>query len=987
MARSNLLEPDLATRFRNFRRVDDSNGAIGTIFQDIVNIASKKNKSSGSGHSSALAKPESCTLEQFVGERCPCEPRDPRVVICERRNETQIPAGLLQSVYKIRMSDNAIASLDQVAWPHSLATLVLLNNRISHLGRWTFRQAPNLSKLYLSHNQIAHIHAEAFAGLDSLTSLQIESNRLDTFDTRLLEHIPAITKLYLSENRIELPDETRFGRARHLKELLLDHNQISIIRAHWFSNLTSLIWLSLTHNQISSIESNAFDWDYDLEELNLSFNRLKVIQRPIFANSLNIQRLYLGGNPLEPLELDAFRELNQLRSLNLTYVEFAHIIPGTFAYLTQLEFIYFAKFRYCHYATHVRVCRPGTDGLSSVEELLAFPILKYAVWIVASVCSLGNVFVLVWRSISSHEDRSLSLFVRNLSVADLMMGLYLGAIGWQDWQFQRHFGRHAIEWMSSWKCTAIGFLAILSSELSVFILTIITLERYRSIVSIKRLEEEAQKRRARTQILIAWLLSFLIAFYPLVDGLTSSSDYYATNGLCLPLHIDQPFTSGWQYSAFIYLGINFSAVLVIMALYVHMYAMIMDGRQATRPVALFKAEKREDAILAIRFFFIVVTDCLCWIPIVVIKVMALANVSISSAIYGWLVVFIIPINSALNPIVYTLAAPTSLRAAVCRLFERICYRMDAGSGHSEPAARRRRKTGSSSTTTCDTFYTSLVSHSKASVESTLLHRDATRLALHSPAGELQCSPGSSSSNNNSSSSNKNNNIHDDADEQRHGHGGGIISEGRELSLSSPSSSCGDNRSERDESEFISEAKLFAQKCQPAAGWRPDASWRRYDPGTAPLLIVDGLAGTNADQQVAGEAQRKCCAATLSPPVMISFEGLGRRRRASALEPERKPESELELELAELWTGSERRVRSEQQLDLRERRRPTEPAAPSKPRARPRTGPRRCCRPRGRRRARREDFRDELGERLVAPAGSPKHSPAAWEASNSSSNSC
>lgn len=688
--------------------------------------------------SAHIAKPDSCTFEQFVAEQCPCVFSDARVIICDSLGLTRIPNDLLPSVYKIRMSNNSIDNIDYVQWPRSLSSLVLLHNRISHIGRSTFRLAPNLAKLYLSYNQISYIHSEAFSGLRRLTSLQIEANHLRTFDSRMLLNSPEITKVYLSENMIDLPDETRFGHCQHLRELLLDHNRISRIRSHWFSNMTSLIWLSLTHNEISFIENNSFDWNYELEELNLSFNRIKLINRQIFARNLNIQRLYLGGNPLETLPVDAFREIVHLKSLNLTHVEFDHINQETFSYLNLLEFIYFEKFRYCHYAKHVKVCRPITDGLSSSEELLAFPILKYAVWIVASVCSLGNVFVLIWRSISPHEDCTLSLFVKNLSIADLMMGIYLGVIGWQDKKFEHKFGQHAIDWMSSWTCTTIGFLAILSSELSVFILTIITIERYRSIMSIRKFEPDARKQRARVYLGLAWLLSIMIASYPLLEWLLNYSDYYATNGLCLPLHIDQPFTPGWLYSAFIYLGINFSAVVIIIWLYVRMYAIIMSGRQATKPV-LHKSEKREDAILAIRFFFIVITDCLCWIPIVVIKWIALANVGISSSIYGWLVVFIIPINSALNPIVYTLAAPTSLRSTVCRIFERICYKIDqiavgvsrhssrsssTGSGNldfSHEFMRKRKNTGSTNSTTCDTSAALSSNTSKVSIESVLIH--------------------------------------------------------------------------------------------------------------------------------------------------------------------------------------------------------------------------------------------------------------------------
>jgi len=752
-----------------FRRIVDSTFQMNKVKISSLSASGGNYSASAAAATSTVsnsswpsAKPESCKMEMFISEKCPCNLTEINVVICENQNLKQIPKNLLPTVYKIRMSDNKLTNIDRVDWPRSLSSLVLVNNQITHLRRGAFRTAPSLAKLYLSHNNITYIDEEAFMNLSNLNTLLMESNLLTTFDTRILVHTPKIFKIHLSDNLIELPEETNFSQGKDIKELLLDHNRISIIRAHYFSNMTRLIWLSLTHNQISHIEDSSFDWNYDLQELNLSCNKIKSINRLLFSRRLNIQRLYLSGNDLETLPVDAFDEITELKSLDLSMIEFDNLNRRTFSKLKQLEFIYFAKFRYCHYANHVRVCRPGSDGLSSVEELLIFPVLKYAVWIVALFCGLGNVFVFVWRSISPYEDKALSFYVKNLSIADLLMGVYLSIIGYYDWKFQHHFGSYAVEWMSSWGCAAIGFLAILSSELSVFILTIITVERYRSIISIRGFADETQRRRARLSVSLAWIISILIASYLPIQWLIRQPDYYATNGLCLPLNINQPNTRGWEYSAFIYLGINLSAVIIMMALYAHMYTMIMNSHKKAKPF-LFKTEKREDAILAIRFFFIVVTNCICWIPIVVIKVLAWFDVNISATITGWLVVFIIPVNSALNPLVYTLAAPTSLRAVVCRLFQRLCCRFDRllwpisvdkyhqqnqhrhhgsngsalnSSGYSSTTnnscdsqassilGRRRRKTGSSSITTCDTFDTSLISHSKASVESALMGHDS-----------------------------------------------------------------------------------------------------------------------------------------------------------------------------------------------------------------------------------------------------------------------
>ena len=203
------------------------------------------------------------------------------------------------------------------------------------------------------------------------------------------------------------------------------------------------------------------------------------------------------------------------------------------------------------------------------------------------------------RSFSTKEDEVLSLFVKNLSVADLLMGVYLVAIGINDVSFADKYLESALGWMYSWKCTVIGVLAMISSELSVLILTIVAIERYRSITFNSRLVTVTS---ARLLMAAAWTVSLFLAVYPLIHDYTSREEdddnsdsepvltngsiksdqlsegrghsdddqvtgYYGSNGLCFPLHIDDPFAPGWKYSAFIFLGVNFMAVISMLILY------------------------------------------------------------------------------------------------------------------------------------------------------------------------------------------------------------------------------------------------------------------------------------------------------------------------------------------------------------------------------------------------------------------------------------
>lgn len=94
---------------------------------------------------------------------------------------------------------------------------------------------------------------------------------------------------------------------------------------------------------------------------------------------------------------------------------------------------------------------------------------------------------------------------------------------------------------------------------------------------------------------------------------------------------------------FFFFFMRFTSVLVIVGVYTALFVSIRRTRTAT-PLAPNEIE------IAVRFFFIVFTDCLCWMPTIVLKIMALANVYIPADLYAWLVVFILPVNSAINPL-------------------------------------------------------------------------------------------------------------------------------------------------------------------------------------------------------------------------------------------------------------------------------------------------------------------------------------------------
>ncbi|XP_022666442.1 relaxin receptor 1-like isoform X3 [Varroa destructor] len=547
-------------------------------------------------------------------------------------------------------------------WGFINITILYFNNSISGITPDAFERQGRLKQLYITNNkQLTKLQTGVFNGLGRLNVLRITGNRLDSFNLNHLSHMPHLGVLSLLNNHIQTLSST--APLHSLRLLDLKHNLIKHLDQTMFARLTRLEVLNLRDNRIRALHSDVFQHNARLVELDLSGNEITYLSPEIFRKLRSLSTLNLANNPITYLHVDIFVHNRNLTSLNLSGLELENIDVAHFHQLQDLKFIYLKKFQYCSYAPYVRICFPKTDGVSSTEHLLVWPILRLSVWVVAVSTCAANSVVFAWRVISKKEDRVLSLFIKNLSIADFLMGVYLLIVGTLDVAFRDEYNRHARQWMTSWRCTAVGLLAMMSCEVSVLILSLITIERYRCIKTNVRV---VTLTVARWCVAGVWATGLLLALYPVLHWPQPS--FYSSNGLCFPLHIDDPFTLGWQYSALVFLGINLAAMLLISLLYAWMFVIIRGDRQHARPVTL---KRREDSVLAFRFFLIVLTDCLCWIPIIAIKLAALCKVKISPDVYAWVVVFILPINSALNPVIYTLAAPTELRRRIERFLSQI----------------------------------------------------------------------------------------------------------------------------------------------------------------------------------------------------------------------------------------------------------------------------------------------------------------------------
>uniref|UniRef100_A0A3P9JPA5 Relaxin family peptide receptor 1 n=1 Tax=Oryzias latipes TaxID=8090 RepID=A0A3P9JPA5_ORYLA len=500
---------------------------------------------------------------------------------------------------------------------------------------------------------------------------------------------------YLSYNKITVLKPGVFRDLHKLEWLILENNNIHQISAMTFSGLNSLVLLVLLNNSLTKLADicqemprlNWLDLEGNLIEAigNVSFHSCSMLTvialfmlpsgasgaASLFSSSVVPLEEQEGGNGIKrrprkcflsffTLFCDSFvrfacphSETHLILFLfdrSIEGIEIGNIQRRMFEPLKYLTHIYFKKFQYCGYAPHVRSCKPNTDGISSFENLLANIVLRVFVWVVSATTCFGNIFVICMRSYIRSENKLHAMCIISLCCADGLMGVYLFMIGSYDLKFRGEYNRHAQSWMDSTQCQIIGALAMLSTEVSVLLLTYLTLEKYICIVYPFQYLTPG-RRRTVTILTSIWVFGLIVAFLPLAcKGLFRN--FYGTNGVCFPLHSEQPETP-WAhvYSIVIFLGLNLVAFLIIVFSYASMFYNIQrTGTQTTK----FSNHIKKEVTIAKRFFSIVITDSLCWIPIFVLKILSLLQVEIPGTISSWVVIFILPINSALNPILYTL---------------------------------------------------------------------------------------------------------------------------------------------------------------------------------------------------------------------------------------------------------------------------------------------------------------------------------------------
>ncbi|XP_064080613.1 G-protein coupled receptor GRL101-like [Macrobrachium nipponense] len=473
---------------------------------------------------------------------------------------------------------------------------------------------------------------------------------------------PQISRFDLSNNSMTSLPVGMFLTLSRLRILDLRHNFISTIANSTFLGLANLRTLHMDGNRIMVLEPWGLYGLSSLSTLDLSQQFLKNVTRHSFLGLRTLLSLNISHNQLQYLPDGTFSGLSSLLALDVRRNQIAVMGSRLFTGMTSLDELWTDEFRFCCLARHVRKCQPQADEFSSCEDLMTNVVLRVCVWLLGVLALTGNFLVIVWRIIYHNDNKVHSFLITNLALGDLCMGLYLLIIAAVDVNYRGVYFLYDAIWRTSTLCQLAGFFSTFSSELSVFTLTVITLERFVVIMFPFRVSRLSM---SWTKVIMGgvWVCVGLLAALPLVD-IHYFRNFYGRSGVCLALHITHEKPNGWEYSVFVFLVLNFVSFCVIALSYWGMYRAARSSSAAVR-----SDQQRRESSMARRMTVIVVTDAACWLPIILLGIVSLAGVRIPPQVFAWVAVFVLPLNAAINPLLYTLSTAPFLGKARERVMD------------------------------------------------------------------------------------------------------------------------------------------------------------------------------------------------------------------------------------------------------------------------------------------------------------------------------
>ena len=312
------------------------------------------------------------------------------------------------------------------------------------------------------------------------------------------------------------------------------------------------------------------------------------------------------------------------------------------------------------------------------------------------------------------------VIIINITVADFMMGVYLLTIAVHSSIYSGYYGEVDLDWRSSLRCSIIGSFAVISSEASCLLMIVLTVFRLHTVYN-PFTTLSTRMWPWKIGICSAWFVAFILGTLPItshynlayfVDSVyflvkfnkqgwwnTSSLirlscrfaamtnktinivgnewkttkifleenfpnaniyefGYYSETSVCMPRFYATRGEPAWEYTLAAMM-LNFLAFISMAVCYALLFFQL-SRRSKFLGESKSKGSSEKESKMGKRIATLIATDFLCWVPICIMCYVRIKGGELPNIAYQITAVFLLPINSVLNPFIYYIIPETTI---------------------------------------------------------------------------------------------------------------------------------------------------------------------------------------------------------------------------------------------------------------------------------------------------------------------------------------
>ncbi|PFX15267.1 G-protein coupled receptor GRL101, partial [Stylophora pistillata] len=317
---------------------------------------------------------------------------------------------------------------------------------------------------WLGNNNFKELPEELLVGQDGLRYLDLSFNQLQKLPRGVLSNNTKLKELDLSNNDIQRLPSDVFNNVTQLKKLYMSNNSLSTLAHDQFQGLSNLTDLAAYDNKIQDLPPRVFEGAKNLKSMSFHLNNIPSVSKILFEDvAPSIRFMYLHYNEMRVLPKGFFANMEKLITVTVdTNLMCCHLTKED----ADCDFVY-------------------VDSFASCESMFRNPAPRKCIWVIGILSLVGAVFVIVWRLVFKEKrkkNKIQSIMLMHLAGSDGLMGVYLIIVGVMDAIWSGQYFLNDFEWRSSLSCQITGAVAVLSSEVSVMLIAMLSADRVKNIV-------------------------------------------------------------------------------------------------------------------------------------------------------------------------------------------------------------------------------------------------------------------------------------------------------------------------------------------------------------------------------------------------------------------------------------------------------------------------------------------------------------------------